>query len=69
MRWVLVVACGCLVSCGCEQIIGRELYDHHGDTGLWLDFPGENVNLADRDEHAAVVKELHSTVLEYIQLK
>merc|ERR1711871_1154951 len=23
-----------------DEVIGRELYDHHGDTGLWLDFPG-----------------------------
>src|SRR4051794_36210577 len=30
-----------------DKVLGRELYDHRGDTGLWLDYPGENKNLVD----------------------
>ena len=49
--------------------LGRELYDHRGDTGLWLDFPGENVNLASDPAYAQVVEALHQRVLDYIQLR
>lgn len=52
-----------------DNIIGRELYDHRGDTGLWIDFPGERVNLVHEKEHDAAVKSLHQRVLDYIQLK
>jgi len=52
-----------------EHILGRELYDHRGDTGMWLDYPGENLNLVQRDEHAELVKDLHQRVLGYIRLK
>ena len=41
------------------QVIGRELYDHHGDTGLWLDFP-ENENVVDQPQHASLVEQLHT---------
>ena len=47
--------------------LGRELYDHRGDSGLWMDFP-ENRNLAGEPEHAAVVQELHAAILGYIRL-
>ncbi len=49
--------------------LGTELYDHRGDTGLWLDFPGEERNLVNDQEHKAVVAELHQKVLDYIQLR
>ena len=49
--------------------LGRELYDHRGDTGLWMDWPGENVNLVDKREHAGLVEELHQAILNYIQLR
>lgn len=35
-----------------HNILGRELYSHVGDTSLWLDFPGENVNLAQEPAHS-----------------
>jgi iduronate 2-sulfatase len=49
--------------------LGTELYDHRGDSGLWLDFPGEERNLVEDEEHKAVVAELHQKVLDYIQLR
>ena len=49
--------------------LGVELYDHRGDSGKYLDWPGENVNLVDRPEHAGLVKGLHARLLEYIRLK
>lgn len=49
--------------------LGRELYDHRGDTGLWTDWPGENANLVDRPEHSGLVQELHQAILNYIQLR
>eukprot|EP00730_Choanoeca_flexa_P007361 TRINITY_DN12321_c0_g4_i3.p1 TRINITY_DN12321_c0_g4~~TRINITY_DN12321_c0_g4_i3.p1 ORF type:complete len:605 (+),score=134.73 TRINITY_DN12321_c0_g4_i3:2-1816(+) len=52
-----------------SDVLGRELYDHHEDTGLWLDFPGENINVVDRPEHESIVNQLHAMVMEYIQLK
>lgn len=52
-----------------DQIIGRELYDHRGDSGKYLDWPGENVNLVNYTEHAATVAGLHAQLLDYIQLK
>ena len=48
--------------------LGRELYDHRGDSGLWLDWPGENRNLVDLPEHAETVRELHAAILGYIRL-
>ena len=49
--------------------LGTELHDHRGDSGLWLDWPGENANLVDAPEHADTVAELHQRVLDYIQLR
>jgi iduronate 2-sulfatase len=51
------------------EILGRELYDHRGDTGKYLDWPGENINLVNYSQHAGVVEELHARLLEYIQIK
>ena len=48
--------------------LGRELYDHRGDTGMWLDWPGEEINLAHDPRYESVVAELHKRVLEYIRL-
>ena len=49
--------------------LGRELYDHSGDRGMWLDWPGEEVNLARDPRYADVVAELHTRVLGYVRLK
>ena len=49
--------------------LGVELYDHTEDTGLWLDFPGENVNLAGRPEHKHLQAELHRHIEDYVKLK
>jgi len=51
-----------------NQVIGRELYDHHGDAGD-LDFPGENFNVVNVTANAEVVQQMHQRVLDYIQLK
>ena len=48
-------------------LLGRELYDHHGDTGL-LDWKGEHVNVAEEAANADVVETLHAKILDYIQL-
>eukprot|EP01052_Picozoa_sp_SAG31_P010535 SAG31_NODE_579_length_13948_cov_5.599105_12_plen_207_part_00 len=48
--------------------LGRELYDHKGDTGMWIDFPGEAVNLVHDPQHASVAAELHQKILDYIRL-
>ena len=48
------------------QVVGRELYDHRADTGMWLDFPGEEVNLAPNSTFKTVVQQLHSLILKYI---
>jgi hypothetical protein len=40
-----------------------------GDTGLWLDYPGENTNLVYHSEWQSLVQQLHSLLLDYIQLK
>ena len=48
--------------------LGRELYDHRGDNGMDMEWPGENDNLADLPEHADLVKELHLKILLYIKL-
>lgn len=50
------------------DVIGRELYDHRGDPGD-LDWVGEHVNVVNALENAAVVRQLHALVLDYIQLK
>ena len=52
-----------------EKELGRELYDHRGDTCKWLDFPGENRNLVAHPELSVIVADLHKQLLEYIQLK
>lgn len=52
-----------------STILGRELYDHRGDTGLWLDFPGEVSNLAYHTSHLGISEMLHERVLKYIQLR
>lgn len=51
-----------------DYVIGQELYDHRGDTGLWLDFPGESTNLVHLSEYAPMVRQLHKRVLDHIQL-
>ena len=51
-----------------DQLMGRELYDHQGDQGLWLDWPGEYTNVATDPANAQLVKQLHGRVLEYIRL-
>lgn len=51
-----------------DDSLGSELYDHRGDTSLWIDFPGENENLVHKPEHAALVRELHQALLDYIRL-
>ena len=50
-----------------NQVLGRELYDHRGDTNLWLDFPGENRNVVGAPENAPVADRLHQQVLDYIR--
>lgn len=52
-----------------EQSLGRELYDHRGDSGKYLDWSGENVNLVNYTEYTSVVEALHQRVLDYIQIK
>ena len=52
-----------------DESLGTELYDHRGDSGKWLDWPGENVNLVNRSAYAAVVEGLHEQLLDYIQIK
>ena len=52
-----------------NESLGTELYDHRGDTCMWLDWPGENLNLVNFTAHAATVKALHAQLLDYIQLK
>lgn len=47
--------------------LGVELYDHRGDTGLWLDWP-EATNLAGHPEFGETVSELHAILLAYIRL-
>ncbi|EDQ87636.1 uncharacterized protein MONBRDRAFT_27026 [Monosiga brevicollis MX1] len=56
------------VSVRRTDILGRELYDHRGDMGLYLDWPGENINVVDYEEHAEVVAQLHQQLLDYIRL-
>ena len=51
-----------------DEILGSELYSHIGDTGLYLDFAGENVNLVHNPEYAELVSTLHKQVLDYIRL-
>ena len=50
-----------------SHIIGRELYDHRDDTGMWLDFPGETINLASDITFKSVVQQLHSLVIQYVE--
>eukprot|EP00037_Helgoeca_nana_P022484 m.229791 g.229791 ORF g.229791 m.229791 type:complete len:665 (-) comp26009_c0_seq1:104-2098(-) len=52
-----------------NESLGTELYDHRGDTGKWLDWPGENYNLVNETEHASLVEELHGRIVHFIQLK
>lgn len=52
-----------------EESLGRELYDHRNDSGKWLDWPGENVNLVNYSEYSVIVGDLHQKLLDYIQLK
>jgi hypothetical protein len=51
-----------------SESLGCELYDHRGDGGTWLDWPGENVNLVNDTEHADLVETLHRRLVDYIQL-
>ena len=55
-------------SCAPQTELGRELYDHRGDTGMWLDWPGEEINLAHDPRYESVITDLHKRVLEYIHL-
>ena len=48
--------------------VGRVGCDHRGDMGRWLEFPGEETNLAADPRFAAIVDQLHTKVLKYIQL-
>jgi iduronate 2-sulfatase len=50
-----------------HDILGRELYDHRGDSGE-LDWKGEHINVVDEPQHAPLVQRLHQVVLGYIQL-
>ena len=52
-----------------KTILGKELYDHRGDSGLWLDFPGETHNLAGDERHSGLVDTLHKRIAAYVQLK
>jgi iduronate 2-sulfatase len=52
-----------------SDILGRELYDHRGDSGLDIDWPGENTNLVSDPAHTGLVASLHQRVLDYIQLR
>ena len=58
---------GATVTPNRDEILGRELYDHRGDPGE-LDWRGEHVNLAGKQEHSATVASLHKMALDYIQL-
>lgn len=51
-----------------NDILGRELYDHRGDTGQDLDWAGEHVNVVDEPQHASLVNSLHQQILGYIKL-
>eukprot|EP00039_Didymoeca_costata_P018294 m.332939 g.332939 ORF g.332939 m.332939 type:complete len:389 (-) comp17032_c0_seq1:1642-2808(-) len=51
-----------------DYILGTELYDHRNDSGLYLDDPGETVNLVNVSAYAPIVQSLHSLVLDYIRL-
>jgi arylsulfatase A-like enzyme len=52
-----------------SEVLGRELYNHQGDTCKWLDFPGENNNLVDDTQYEGVVSDLHQRIIDYIQIK
>ena len=52
-----------------NESLGTELYDHRGDTGLWLDWPGENRNMVNDTQLQSVVADLHTRLLAYIKLK
>jgi arylsulfatase A-like enzyme len=52
-----------------SDVLGTELYDHRGDTGLYLDWAGENVNVVNDTANKDVATELHQRVLDYIQLQ
>ncbi len=49
------------------SIIGRELYNHTGDTGLDLNYPSEVENLVDKPNLVGVVERLHAMILNYIR--
>lgn len=52
-----------------NESLGAELYDHRGDTGMWLDWPGESRNLVNESSLTEVVRQLHEQLVEYVQLK
>jgi hypothetical protein len=52
-----------------NESLGTELYDHRGDTGMWLDWPGENRNLVNESAFGDIVQTLHQQLVDYIQLK
>ena len=46
-----------------SQVVGEELYDHLGDTGMSTDSDAENVNLATSTQYAAQKAQLHAALL------
>lgn len=59
---------GTTLSPNIESVAGRELYDHRGDSGLWMDFPGESINLVNSTSLSTLVISLHQMVLDHIRL-
>eukprot|EP00039_Didymoeca_costata_P002860 m.63182 g.63182 ORF g.63182 m.63182 type:complete len:532 (+) comp11566_c0_seq1:3-1598(+) len=51
-----------------DEVLGIELYDHHGDMGE-LDFHGEHVNVAANPSNKMICDTLHGLLIDYIQLK
>jgi len=51
-----------------DKIIGRELYDHHGDLGDYYAIEHLEVeNLADEPSMQAIVQDLHTQLVEVIK--
>eukprot|EP00054_Salpingoeca_dolichothecata_P028241 m.212872 g.212872 ORF g.212872 m.212872 type:complete len:180 (+) comp26163_c0_seq12:1300-1839(+) len=51
-----------------NSIVGRELYTHKGDEGMYLDFQGEHINLVEEEQYQDIVQSLHARILDYIQI-
>ena len=52
-----------------NRSLGKELYDHRDDSGQWLDWPGESVNLVNYTEYSSIADTLHAKLVAYIQLE